>query len=55
MSEAYLKKMAEKYGKTLKDMEKIWDEAKEQAAKENMEENYAYITAIFKNMIGEKD
>lgn len=53
MPTAYVRKMAEKKGKPVAEIEKIWDKAKERAAEEGHGEEYDYITGIFQNMLGE--
>ena len=55
MPTEYIRKMAEKHGKSLKEAELMWETARKQAEKEGHADNYAYITAIFKNMIGERE
>lgn len=54
MPSAYVKKMADKHGISVKEAEDKWDEAKQAAEKQGQGDNYAYTTQIFKNMMGEK-
>lgn len=42
---------AEKTGKSVQEVEKLWDKAKEIAKEEGEPENYAYITGILKKML----
>lgn len=53
MPQAYMNKLVKK-GKSKKELEDKWTNAKKQAEKENKKSNYAYIMAIFKKMIGEE-
>lgn len=53
MPSPVVKKFASKAGIPVSEAETKWKEAKAQAAKQGKSENYAYITSIFKNMIGE--
>jgi len=46
-----VKAFAEKSGKSVPEVEKLWKEAKDQAAKEDKAEDYAYITGILKKML----
>ena len=48
----YIKTIAKEQHKSINSLEKIWNIAKEKAKKEDKEDNYAYITQIFKNMAG---
>lgn len=51
----YIKKLAKTTDKSEKELEQKWEEAKQQAKKQGHEEDYDYITSIFKKMIGESD
>lgn len=51
MPTAYIKKTAKKTGKSVKQVESLWNEAKASAAEQGKADNYAYITGIFKKMI----
>lgn len=51
MPQAYVQKMAKKHGMSVGEAEKIWDRAKKAS---NDPENFAIVTHIFQNMIGEK-
>lgn len=53
MPNAYIEKMADKKGKSVAELEKLWDKAKTLAADQGHSEEYDYITGIFKKMIGE--
>ncbi len=53
MPQKYIKKLAKKHNITIDKAEQYWDNAKKQAKKQNKEDNYAYITGIFKNMMNE--
>jgi len=58
MPTAYIKKMSDETGMSIKKLESYWDKAKEIALKDRNEsdENFwGYVTGIFKNMIGEKE
>ena len=48
----YIKTIAKEQHRSINSLEKIWNIAKEKAKKEDKEDNYAYITQIFKNMAG---
>jgi uncharacterized protein YdbL (DUF1318 family) len=50
----YVKKLAEKHGMSVDKAEEHWSKAKQRAADEGKSEDYAYITGIFKRMMGEK-
>ena len=43
---------ATKTGKSVSEVEKLWDKAKKSAADQGRAEDYAYITGILKNMLG---
>ena len=53
MSQAYVKKMAKEHGLSISSTEQKWGKAKDAADKEGHSDDYAYITGIFKKMIGE--
>lgn len=46
-----VKSFADKTGKSVDEVEKLWDEAKTIAKKEDREEDYPYITGILKKML----
>lgn len=54
MPTPFVAKLAKKHGMSIKDAEGKWDSAKKAAEKQGQGENYAYITDVFKNMMGEK-
>jgi hypothetical protein len=47
-----VKSFAEKTGKSVAEVEKLWDKAKEVASEAGETENFAYITGILKKMLG---
>lgn len=49
----YIDKMSKKHKKSKEELEHKWSKAKELAKKSGKENNYGYITGIFKRMIGE--
>jgi hypothetical protein len=53
MPTGYVKKLAKKHKMSVGAAEKKWDRAKAAAKKEGHEEDYDYITGVFKNMMGE--
>ena len=53
MPTPYIKKLAKEGKGSVEKLEKTWHEAKAIADKDNHGEDYGYITAIFKKMIGE--
>lgn len=53
MPTAFVRSVAEKKGKPVAEIERIWNRAKVKAAEEGHEDEYDYITGIFKNMLGE--
>ena len=53
MPSALVKKLADKHDMSVEKAEKYWDKAKEKAAEQGHEEEFDYITAIFKKMMGE--
>ena len=54
MPTAYLKKVSKKKGISIDRAEELWDKAKKLAASQGHEDEYDYITGIFKKMIGER-
>lgn len=55
MPTPYIKSVSDKTGKSVKELEKLWDKAKEIALKDRKESDkdfYAYVTGIFKKMAG---
>jgi len=46
-----LSSFAKQSGKSLSDVEKLWDKAKEIASDSGRKEDYAYITGVLKNML----
>lgn len=50
---SYVKKLAKKHNISIDRAEQMWENAKQQAKKQNKEDNFAYITAIFKTMMTE--
>jgi hypothetical protein len=53
MPQAYITKLAKKHGISISTAERRWNKAKSQAAKEGQDEDYAYVTGIFKKMMKE--
>jgi hypothetical protein len=53
MSTSYLEKISKKKNIAMDKVEELWDKAKELAKEKNHDEDYAYITGIFKKMVGE--
>lgn len=53
MPTGYVKKLAKKHHTSVGKSESVWEEAKQQAAKAGKSENFAYITSIYKKMMGE--
>lgn len=53
MPTSYVNKLAKKHGVSTGKSEAEWAKAKKQAAKEGKGENFAYITAIYKKIMGE--
>ena len=49
----YVKKVADKQGKSVESLEGKWKKAKGIAKKEGKGDSYAYVTGIFKRMVGE--
>ena len=54
MPTSFVKTMADKHNMSVADAEKKWQEAKDAAATQGQKDNYAYVTQVFKNLIGEK-
>lgn len=52
MPNAVINSFAEKTGKSVAEVDKLWNKAKEIAKEEGEGENYAYITGIVKKMLG---
>lgn len=46
-----MKKVSNKCDYSMDELEEKWDEAKKQAEKQDQQDNYGYITSIFKNML----
>lgn len=53
MPTAFVKKMAHKHGTTPAEAESRWKRAKKQASKQGHAEDFAYVTGVFKHMMGE--
>ena len=47
-----IKSYAKKTGKSEKELEKTWKDATKEASKMGQEKNFAYVTTIFKTMLG---
>ncbi len=47
-----INKVVKKCDKSKDDVEELWEEAKKQAEENEQGDNYAYITGIFKQMLG---
>lgn len=47
-----VKSFADKTGKSVSEVESLWDKAKKSAAEQGHAEDYDYITGILKNMLG---
>ena len=47
-----VKSFADKTGKSVAEVEALWDKAKKSAADEGQADNYAYITGTLKKMLG---
>lgn len=54
MPTPYVKKMAKKHHTTTKQSEGKWADAKKAAEKQGQGDNYAYVTKVYKSMMGEK-
>lgn len=52
MPQEYVKKMAKQYDVSIPAAEKFWKKAKQAAEDQGKKDNYAYVTSIFKNMMG---
>ena len=52
MPNAVINSFAEKTGKSVAEVDKLWNKAKEIAKEAGESENYAYITGIVKKMLG---
>jgi hypothetical protein len=50
MPTPYIEKVAQKYGKPVDDVERIWDKAKSAVGDEH-KDDYALITHIFQKMV----
>ncbi len=50
MPTPYIQKVAKDKGKPVSEIEALWAQAKEAAAKEGHAGDYAYITGVFKKM-----
>lgn len=55
MPNSVIKSYADKTGKSVAELENLWDKAKEAAKEQGRTDDYAYITGIFKNMAGVKE
>ena len=53
MPTASVKKLAKKHGMSVGKAEGHWEAAKKRAAKQGHAEDFDYVTAIFKTMMGE--
>jgi len=53
MPNSYVTKLADKHGMSVDKAEEHWSKAKDRAAAEGKGDDYAYITGIFKRMMGE--
>lgn len=53
MPQAFVKKIASKHHVSISTAEKKWEKAKKLAKDQGQENNYAYITGIFKHLMGE--
>ncbi len=53
MPTSYIRKQASKHGISVKKSEAKWNKAKAIAAKEGKSDNFAYITGIYKSLVGE--
>jgi hypothetical protein len=54
MPSGYVKKLADKKGVSIDKAEERWDNAKKAAEQQGQGDNYAYVTQVFKSMMGEK-
>lgn len=53
MPTPFVKKMAKKHNMSVSKSEKLWGKAKAAAKKQKQDNNFAMITSIYKNMLGE--
>ena len=53
MPQAYVQKLAKKHGVSVSSAEKMWERAKTSAEKQGHEEDFEYVTGVFKRMMGE--
>ena len=53
MPSEYVDELAKQKGMSATEAERLWDKAKRLAAKEGHADDFAYITGIFKRMMGE--
>lgn len=53
MPNSYIKKLSDEGKGSVEELEKKWEKAKELAQERGQGEDYAYVTGIFKKMIGE--
>lgn len=53
MPTSYVKKIAKKHHTSVGKSENVWEAAKRQASKQGKGENFAYVTSIYKTMMGE--
>lgn len=51
MPASIIKSFAEKSGKSEKEVEELWNKAKEIASENNQDNNYDYIVGILKKML----
>ena len=54
MPSGYVKKLADKKGVSIDKAEERWDNANKAAEQQGQGDNYAYVTQVFKSMMGEK-
>ena len=52
MPTPYVKKLAKEKGKSVAEIERLWDKAKAQAERAGRKDDYAYITGILQHMVG---
>lgn len=55
MPASVVKSFADKTGKSVAEVEKLWDKAKAAAKEQGREEDFAYTTGILKKMVGIKE
>ena len=53
MPSEMINKVVKKCDKSESEVEDLWEKTKKQAKEAGEEENYAYITGIFKKMLGD--